>query len=74
MNATAFETVRLRAPDQKQVALSDQRFHALLSAAGEFFASFERDVDAEKAAALVDILALMTRYGISLEDLEDQSG
>ena len=54
---------------QAREPLTDQRFHSLLSAAGAFFASFDRDVEAEKAAAVVEILALMQRYGLSVEDV-----
>lgn len=57
-----------RAPE-RLAPLSDQRFQALLNAAGSFFASFESDPAAEKAAAIAEIQALMGRYGLTAEDL-----
>jgi hypothetical protein len=59
-----------RAPE-KLAPLSDQRFQDLLSAAGSFFASFESDPAAEKAAAIAEIQDLLGRYGLSVEDLLD---
>jgi hypothetical protein len=59
-----------RAPE-KLVPLSDQRFQDLLNAAGSFFASFESDPTAEKAAAIAEIQELMNRYGLAAEDLLD---
>lgn len=59
---------------EKREPLTDQRFHSLLNAAGAFFASFERDVEAEKAAAIAEILGLMQRYGLSVADVADQAG
>lgn len=57
-----------RAPE-RLAPLSDQRFQDLLNAAGSFFASFESDPAAEKAAAIAEIQALMGRYGLTAEDL-----
>jgi hypothetical protein len=37
--------------------------------AGAFFAAAERDVEAEKAAAITEIQGLMMEYGITVEDL-----
>lgn len=59
---------KARAPEKRE-PLTDQRFHSLLNAAGAFFASFERDVAAEKAAAIAEILGLMQRYGLSVADV-----
>ena len=61
-----------RAPE-KLAPLSDQRFRDLLNAAGSFFASFESDPAAEKAAAIAEIRDLMVRYGLAIEDLLDES-
>jgi hypothetical protein len=61
-----------RAPE-KLAPLSDQRFQDLLNAAGSFFASFESDPAAEKAAAIAEIQDLMGRYGLAVEDLLDES-
>jgi hypothetical protein len=54
-----------------QTPLGDARFQALLSKAHAFFAEAERDDVAERAAAIVEIKALMTEYGLSIQDLED---
>lgn len=64
---------KARAPEKRE-PLTDQRFHSLLNAAGAFFASFERDMEAEKAAAIAEILCLMQRYGLSVEDVAEQAG
>lgn len=61
-----------RAPE-KLAPLSDQRFQDLLNAAGSFFASFESDPAAEKAAAIAEIQDLMSRYGLAVEDLVEES-
>ena len=53
--------------------LSDQRFQDLLNAAGTFFASFDSDPVADKAAAIAEIEKLMGRYGLAVEDLLDES-
>ena len=58
---------------EKLAPLSDQRFRDLLNAAGSFFASFESDPAAEKAAAIAEIQDLMVRYGLAVEDLLDES-
>jgi len=60
-----------RAP-KKPAPLSEQRFQDLLSAAGTFFASFERDPGAERATAIAEIQDLMGRYGLSSADLLDE--
>lgn len=49
--------------------LSDTRYEDLLSKAGAFFAAAERDVEAERAAALVEIRQTMEIYGLTAEDL-----
>lgn len=54
-----------------QVPLGDVRFQALLAQANAFFNSAERDMVAEKAAAIVEIRALMAEYQLSLDDIQD---
>lgn len=54
-----------------QTPLGDDRFQALLAKANAFFAEAERDTVAERAAAIVEIKALMTEYGLSVQDLLD---
>lgn len=49
--------------------LSDRRFDELLKKASEFFAAEERDPEAEKQAVIQEILAEMTRLGLTVEDL-----
>lgn len=73
MKAERSLAARPRVPERRE-PLSDQRFDALMSAASAFYASFERDLEAEKAAAIVEILDLMQRYGLSLEHVADQQG
>lgn len=54
-----------------QTPLGDDRFQALLVKANAFFAEAERDTVAERAAAIVEIRALMVEYGINAQDLQD---
>jgi uncharacterized protein YciW len=54
-----------------QTPLGDDRFQSLLAKANAFFAEAERDVVAERAAAITEIRALMAEYGLSIEDLQD---
>ena len=53
----------------QQPALGEDRYQALLAQANAFFATAERDMVAEKAAAIVEIQALMAEYGLTLDDL-----
>lgn len=55
----------------QQVPLGDVRFQALLAQANAFFNSAERDMVAEKAAAIAEIQALMSEYQLSLDDIQD---
>lgn len=50
-------------------SLDDGRYLDLMQKAGAFFAAAERDVEAEKAAAITEIQGLMMEYGITVEDL-----
>ena len=43
----------------------------LIGKASAFFATAERDMVAEKAAAITEIKALMAEYGLTLDDLRD---
>ena len=54
-----------------QTPLGDDRFQSLLAKANALFAEAERDVVAERAAAITEIRALMAEYGLSIEDLQD---
>lgn len=49
--------------------LSDERFQTLLSKAGAFFAEAERDVEAERAAVIEEILQTLALYGLTVDDL-----
>ena len=53
--------------------LNDQRCPDLIGKASAFFASAERDMVAEKAAAITEIKALMAEYGLTLDDLKDST-
>ena len=55
----------------QQVPLGDVRFQTLLAQANAFFNSAERDMVAEKAAAIVEIRALMAEYQLTLDDIQD---
>ena len=44
----------------------------LLVKANAFFAQAERDVVAERKTAITEIQALMTTYGLSVDDLQDE--
>lgn len=54
--------------------LNDQRFNDLIGKASAFFATFERDLQGERAAAIEEINARMVEYGLTLEDLMDPAG
>jgi hypothetical protein len=49
--------------------LSNERFQTLLSKAGAFFAEAERDVEAERAAAIEEILQTLAFHGLTVDDL-----
>jgi len=53
--------------------LNDQRFQDLIRKASTFFSAAERDLDAEKAAAIAEIKASMQQYGLTVDDLRDNS-
>jgi hypothetical protein len=57
-------------PTVRQEQLSEDRFHHLLNQAGAFFAEAERDVEAEKAAAISEIIQRMVEHGLSIDDLK----
>lgn len=51
--------------------LNDQRFNDLIGKASAFFATFERDLQGERAAAIEEIKARMVEYGLTLDDLTE---
>lgn len=51
--------------------LNDQRFNDLIGRASAFFATAERDMKTEKAAAIAEIQAWMLEYGLTVDDLRD---
>ncbi len=53
----------------RQEPLSDRRFEDLLQQASAFFAQAERDPEAERQAAIAEIIETMNRYGLTVEDL-----
>lgn len=55
----------------KQEPLGDQRYQELVNQAAAFFAASERDVEAERAEAIAQILDLMSEYGLTPDDLRD---
>ena len=56
-------------PPARQDPLTDRRFEDLLQQASNFFAKAERDPEAEKQAAIAEIVETMKRYGLTLADL-----
>ncbi len=53
----------------RQDPLTDRRFEDLLQQASAFFAQEERDPEADKQAAIAEIIETMNRYGITVKDL-----
>lgn len=53
----------------RQDPLTDRRFEDLLQQASALFAAAERDPEAEKQAAIAEIIETMNRYGLTLADL-----
>jgi hypothetical protein len=53
--------------------LTDRRFEDLLQQASAFFAEAERDPEADRQAAIAEIIETMNRYGLTVEDLRDTS-
>lgn len=64
------QTARPPAPARQTTPMGDGRFQELMRGASAFFAAAERDVDAEKAAAIAEIRRRMDEYGLTIEDLE----
>lgn len=57
------------APAHRQQPLGEDRYKELLSRANAFFSTAERDVDAERLAAIEEIKSLMAEYGLTPQDL-----
>ena len=57
----------------KQDPLTDRRFEDLLQQASAFIAEAERDPEADRQAAIAEIIETMNRYGLTVEDLRDTS-
>ena len=53
----------------RQEPLTDRRFEDLLQQASALFAAADRDPEAEKQAAIAEIIETMKRYGLTVEDL-----
>lgn len=53
----------------RQEPLTDSRFEDLLQRASAFFAATERNPEAEKQAAIAEIIESMEQYGLTVEDL-----
>lgn len=63
---------RPKSPNRSE-PLNDQRFQDLIRKASTFFSAAERDLDAEKVAAIAEIKASMQQYGLTVDDLRDNS-
>ena len=57
-------------PTTRQEPLTDRRFEDLLQQASAFFAEAERDPEAERQAAIAEIIETMARHGLTVEDLQ----
>lgn len=55
----------------RQDPLTNRRFEDLLQQASAFFAEAERDPEADRQAAIAEIIETMNRYGLTVEDLRD---
>ena len=53
----------------RQDPLTDRRVEDLLQQASAFFAATERNPEAERQAAIAEIIETMKRYGLTVEDL-----
>lgn len=58
-------------PRPSATPLGDDRFQELIRGASAFFEQAERDVVAEKATAIREILRKMADHGLTVADLED---
>ncbi len=56
-------------PPVRQDPLSDRRFEDLLQQASAFFAQAERDPEADRQAAIAEIIETMDRYRLTVADL-----
>ena len=56
-------------PQLRHDPLTDRRFEDLLQQASAFFAQAERDPEAERQAAIAEIIETMDRYGLTVADL-----
>lgn len=63
---------RPQSPNRSE-PLNDQRFQDLIRKASTFFSAAERDLDSEKAAVIAEIKACMQEYGLTVDDLRDNS-
>ena len=63
-------TKRSLAPTRSE-PLNDQRFNDLIGKASAFFATFERDLQGQRAAAIEEIKARMIEYALTLNDLAE---
>jgi uncharacterized protein YdaU (DUF1376 family) len=53
----------------KVASLSEKRFEELLKSASSFFAEAEGHTEEERQAVIVEIIATMDAYGLTVEDL-----
>lgn len=54
----------------KDGSLSDKRYEELLKSASSFFAEAEGHTEVERQAVIVEIIATMDEYGLTLEDIQ----
>ena len=56
-------------PQLRQDPLTDRRFEDLLQQASAFFAQAERNPEAERQAAIEEIIETLERHGLTVADL-----
>ncbi len=71
MKARTGHTLHASPSPVRTEPMGDHRFRELMADAGAFFANAERDVDAERAAAIAYIRARMVDHGLTTGDLSD---
>ena len=55
---------------RREESLTEKRFEELLKSASSFFAEAEEHSAEERQAVIFDIVALMEKYGLKVEDLQ----
>jgi len=54
---------------RREESLTDKRYEELLKTASTFFAAAQGNSEDERQAVILEIIALMEQYGLSVDDL-----